>query len=73
MVKRNRAINVFLYVFGKARNRKCVPYVRVHICGSCADFVLEGSAEKFRFHDFGCLSSAHTDFWLFIAKMFSGR
>lgn len=73
MVKRNIVINVFLCVFSKACNGKSVTYVRVHICGSCAEFVLEGPAKKFCFIDFECLSSANTDFWLFIAKRFSGR
>lgn len=61
-----------MYVF-KACDTKCRTCMRVHICGSCAEFMLEGSAKKFCFNDLGILSSENTDFWLLIAKTFSIR
>lgn len=36
---------------------KCLAYMRVPVCGSCAGFMLEGSAKKFCFNDLGIVSS----------------
>lgn len=36
----------------------------------CEEFMLEGSAEKVCFNDFGILSSENADFWWFVAKTF---
>lgn len=46
------------------------PYMRVHVCGSCAE-MLEESAENFCFNDSGILSIRILTFWSFIAKTFS--
>lgn len=62
----------FMCVFNKACDAKCLPYMRVHICGSCAEFMPEGSAKKFCFNDLGIPSSENSDL-SFIAKTFSVR
>ena len=43
----------FVCVFNMAHDTKCFTYMRVYICGGCAEFVLEGSAKKFCFNDLG--------------------
>lgn len=64
---------VCMWVFNKACDNRMPYLMRVHISGSCAGFMLEGSAKKLCFYDLGILSSETTDFWSFIAKTFSVR
>jgi len=63
----------FYVVFDKACDTKFLTYMRVHVCGSCAEFMLEASAKKFCFNDMDIVSSENASFRSFTAKTFSVR